>query len=501
MEKAESRYFRLLSRLQQGKKSYEYLYDEVIKAKDIGDYDETQIRKKLDKEGKVPARNFSATKNYLFDTLLRSMRLLNENTNVDGRIIKWQQEAQLLYNRGIWSKSLERLNEAKKLAEKYQRFTLLLDILNLEINLTFMYPPQGDSLEERMARLSEEKEAAIEGLAKENEYTKARNQLFVLYLSRSVSLREQDIKLLGELKETPALKAPGRFLSFQSELLYHQSWGLIHRLQGVNLQPMRSHFKKMLDVWEKYPHFLKESPRQYKLAIFNYLSACHNAKDYSEFEGFLEKALDVESMSIIERVSDFHDYYHYKLLFLLNTGKYEAAWQLASELEEKIADYNRRRYPLRKNKLLALYHNIAMLLFVTEQYSEAAKWSKKIRKELRDATIRIDIQYFSRVLQLIIMFEREEDDKLDSRTPYLMKLLKADEMLLEFDETVLRYIRKLSRSRIPYKDREIYGAFLEDIEALESKLKMTCGQKEVKLWVRSKLTGRAMADLLREETA
>ena len=104
------------------------------------------------------------------------------------------------------------------------------------------------------------------------------------------------------------------------------------------------------------------------------------------------------------------------------------------------------------------------------------------------------------MLNLIILFEKGEDDKLDSRGPYLMRLLKGDELLLEFDEIVIRYIRKLSQSRIPYKDREIFEAFLKDIETLEAKLKMACGQREVKLWVQSKLSGRPMATLLREKS-
>ncbi|MCB0562535.1 MAG: hypothetical protein KDD09_26465, partial [Phaeodactylibacter sp.] len=70
----------------------------------------------------------------------------------------------------------------------------------------------------------------------------------------------------------------------------------------------------------------------------------------------------------------------------------------------------------------------------------------------------------------------------------------------DYDETVLRYIGKLSKCHLPKEEREIFKTFLRDIEALEKKLRVACGQKEVKRWVRSKLSGRPMADLLREES-
>ena len=367
MDKAEARHFRMVSRLQQGGKQYEYLYDEISRIKHGKGYNEAEVREKLDKEGKIPAGNFAVTKNYLFDALLKSLLAVNEKASVDRQIWKLYQEAQLLFERGIWDKSLSRLHKAKGLAAKYQRFTFLIDILALESKHALLPQTPAESFSSLIARLDREMKEAIESLAQENEYTRIRNQAFAFFRTGNVSLGEKDIELLKELKQTAALQTPGRFLSFHSEALYHQIWFLIHRLEGVNKQAVRHSARMMVEVWESHPLFQEEYPRLYKVALFTYLSACHRKGDYTEFEEMLEKTDSIESRTIIERTSDFHDYYHYQLLFLLNTGRYEAAHQLARSLEKKLAEYTRLRYPLRKNKLITLYHNIAILLFVTEQ--------------------------------------------------------------------------------------------------------------------------------------
>ncbi|MCO6491264.1 MAG: hypothetical protein J5I98_22800 [Phaeodactylibacter sp.] len=503
MDKSEARHFRLAARIHNGKKNggkkkYEYLYDEIKSVELAEDYSEDAIRKKLDKEDKVPKGSFAVTKNYLTDNLLRALRYLNESGSVEGKIRVLLDEAQLLFGRGILYKSAKQLARAKKLARKYQCFPLLAEILRLEVKQQVSTMSRLEKPFQSISRLYEEQDAAVKSLAQETEYNRLMNQAFVLYHTRNTLLGEEGIRLLETLRQDPALKKPERFLSFRSELLYHHAWGLIHTVENINPKLIFFHYRKTLEVWDKHPIFKEEYTRSYKLYLFNFLSTCHSQKDYSSFEAILGKTQEMESRTIFDRSRDFFNTCQYKLLFLTNAGKAEAAQNLAREVEEKILLYGKLRYPLPKEKLLSLYYNISVMLFVTGHYQSALHWTDKIRKELRKTAARLDLKYFTRILQLLILFESGQDDQLDYKEPYVKRLLKGQDMYSGFDAMVLKYLRKLCKYRYTRDEKELFRALLQEIEDSEAQYRKIRGREEVKLWAQSHLEGKKMIDLIRE---
>ena len=499
LDKAEARYFRLFAQLQSGKKKYEYLYDEVSKVKRLEKYDESLVRERLDSQHKIPAGSFAVTKKYLFDTLLKSLRLLHEDKSIENRIRRLYDDASLLFNRGITDKSLEYTREAKKLAEKYERFAILTDLINLELQHEFLSLKPAHSPFAQFEALYRQKEIALEKLAQEIEAHKLRDQAYVLYRTRNTQQGKAHEQHIQELKNKAFLQQPGKFRSFRSELYYHHAWALIYTVENTNLDLVFYHSQKTLEVWDKYPLFQEEYPRLYKVNLFAYLGTCHLYQRYTGFEATLKAARNLKSRTVLERASDFLDISNYQLLFLLNTNRHEEALKLARKLEEKIADYNRRKYPIRKEKLITLYYNISILLFVTEKYDEALNWIHKNRKVVRKTMTRLDIQYFTRILQLLIFFEKGENDQLDYKEPYVKKLLKNDDMLSAFDETVLSHLRKLNKSVNTGEEREIYQGLLSDIGSSEEKFKKVRGREEVKIWAKSRLGDRKMAEILWEE--
>ena len=499
MEKAEARHFRLFSQFQAGQKKYEYLYDAVKKVKRGEKYDEALIKKRLDQQGKVPAGSFAVTKKYLFDLLVKSLRLLQEDKTVEKSIRKQYEEASLLMTRGIIDKSLEYIREGKKKAEQYECFTILIDFLSLEIKHLLLNLKNTNAPYNRMAALYQEKEVAMQKLAQESEAHKLRDLAYLLYRTGNTQLGEPQIQRLLRLKNQEFLQNPGKFTSFRSELYFHHCWGFIHTVENINPTLIFYHYRKTIEVWDNYPLFKKEYTQLYKSNLFGYLGTCHSYKDYSDYEEVLNKASSLKSQNILDTIDDFHNIYHYRLLLLMNTGRYKEALALAKELEVKIEDFTRRKYPLTKHRLLTLYYNISILLFVIEQYDEALKWAMRIRKEFSRSNVRTDIQYFVYILRLLIQFEKGQADQLDYKEPYVKKLLKKNDMLSQFDEVILNTIRKLNKSRTEKEEQGLYKELLKNIEISEREFKKIRGREEVKLWARSKLSNIPMTELLREE--
>lgn len=500
MDKAESRFFRLFARLQNGKKKYEHLYEAVSKAKNPDKYDEALIREQLDREGKLPARSFAVTKIYLFDNLLKALRILEEDKTVENRVWKLYHEASVLFSRGLMSKSLSYIREAKQLAEKHECFSVLADLLSLETYHNFFHLKTSGAPLAEFEALYREKKTVLEKMALDTEANWLRDQAYILYRTWNTQPGESREARIQELRNHPFFKEPGQFRTFRSELFYHHAWALIYYVENKNKSLALYHSNKTLEIWNKYPAFKKEYPRLYKVNLFANLGTRHSYNNYLGFEDILDEARNLESRTIFERTSDFQDTSHYHLLFLINTCRFEEAKQLVADLEEKIKDYFRRKYPLRKDKMITLYHNIAVLFFLAEEYDETLRWAQKLRKIAgKKSMTRLDIQYFAFILKLLVHFEKGESDKLDHIEPYVKKKLKTNEMLSEFDASVLSHIRKLNKSYIAEEDRKIYEGLLAEIEASEKKHTKIRGRAEIKLWVESKLQRKKIADLLREQ--
>lgn len=500
LDKAESRFFRLFAQLQKGRKQYEHLYEAVSKVKNLDKYDESLIREQLDREGKLPARSFAVTKMYLFDNILKALRLLEEDKTVENRVRKLYHEASVLLSRGLINKSFSCVREAKQLAEKYECFSVLADLLSLEIYHNFVYlKPSGDPLAELEA-LYREKQTVLEKMALDAEANWLRDQAYILYRTWNTQPGESREARIRELRNHPFLKEPGKPRTFRSELFFHHAWALIYYIENKNKRLALYHSDRTLEIWDKYPAFKKEYPRLYKVNLFANLGTRHSFNNYLGFEDTLNEARKLESRTISEKTSDFQDTAHYHLLFLINACRFEEARQLVAELEEKIKGYSRRKYPLRKDKMITLYHNTAVLFFLAEEYDETLRWAQKLRKiSGKKSMARLDIQYFAYILKLLVHFEKGEADKLDHIEPYVKKKLKTNDMLSGFDASVLSHIRKLNKSYIAEEDRKIYEGLLAEIKSSEQKHTKIRGRAEIKLWVESKLQRKKIADLLREQ--
>src|ERR1043165_4405581 len=108
-------------------------------------YDEAAVKKALKKE--KLANQFSVAKNYLYNSILKSLLNYHEDNSVEVTLRNHICEVDLLAARGLIGQAIKLAEKANQLAEKYERFEVMLQLNILQRHLYLKLSPTDDKLE------------------------------------------------------------------------------------------------------------------------------------------------------------------------------------------------------------------------------------------------------------------------------------------------------------------------------------------------------------------
>ena len=125
----EKRYFKLFAARHTigNKNEYLKMFEAIDK---MEAYDETALRKTF---RRLKAKNsFSIAKNRLYETILRSLDAFHSESSVDVQLRSQLHYAEILYKKSLYDECHKMLLKSKKLAVRYEKHSILLDIYKWE---------------------------------------------------------------------------------------------------------------------------------------------------------------------------------------------------------------------------------------------------------------------------------------------------------------------------------------------------------------------------------
>lgn len=157
LNKSEKRYFKLMASLHAGDKVYLKLFDDVEKMREPK-YESVHA-KHVDHDN--PGQGLTLKKRYLSEQIMRSLRMFNEDRSINMKIQTLLNDIEILYNKRLGEYCLRTIEKAKQLAENFEKFGLLVQVLDWERKLKFILdePPRT---EEQIS--TDEKNALIKKL-------------------------------------------------------------------------------------------------------------------------------------------------------------------------------------------------------------------------------------------------------------------------------------------------------------------------------------------------
>ena len=354
LSKAEKRYIRLYTNLQNGDKHYMVLYDLACEG-----FSAEQIYEKFC--GKVNEKSFEIAAKHLYRVLLDCLVQLREKQDIQTTIFNYITKAGILFERELFDNALAELEKAKKLAVTYENDPLLLLIYRTELKYLSTLGFEGISEKELVS-----KQMQINDVMKYARNTNLHLQLYdilkyrITYKGYARSNKQKENLndlVLSELN----LIANHSYQGFEAHKL-HLLFQATYYLNAGNYKSAIRFYQELIALFEANRHLILNPPIYYLSAIEGVLNSLHVAGLYREMPFFLSKLKEISTgnypTEFLMEVQGRH--YLYELSGLLNTGQFDAAVHLTETYTDFFAKKATMTRPETQLKL-SLYSSILYL--------------------------------------------------------------------------------------------------------------------------------------------
>lgn len=394
LSQTEKRYFKRFSTLHSSRSKNNYL--ELFEAMDrLDQYDEGKIRRRL--SNKKFASNLAVGKNYLYNLVLRSLRLYHAEQRALFQVLDLIQDIHLLIDKNLPQQAVKRIQKARRMAEQYHLELPMLEILRLE-RMMIRWSQKKKS-QETLETNQEETARYLRQVNLQFDILKLYDDIFLILRNRPQF--EHPEERIHELIRAFSERVSIADFSFETRMIYHLIWSNYYQLLTGEMKEARHHLGVLIDLFEAESHLIREYPVRYINLLSNYLTTHMADGNYEAFPVVIEKLEDLPSDREYLRIKLFQKISHFQLIYHLRTGRCEAALELIPGIERGLEKY---REGISLDQQLNFYQNMAQVYFFNHQYEKALTWLDRVLHEEKHE-IRQDIQLNCRLLQLLSHYE------------------------------------------------------------------------------------------------
>jgi len=491
LTQSEKRFFKVYASLHHVKgddNKYFKLFNAIDKQKS---YDEELIRKQFVNEKFL--KQLFVVKNYLYHTILKSLRVYNSEKSKQSELIDLLKDIQTLYDKSLYKQCRKILDKAKKIAYEYEMQSQILAVLDWEKTLarTNSY---ADIDEKEMVEIYNEHSETTKKLVNINDYWKLTMKSFLLIKKHGDLRNKSDLIKFNEIIKHPLLQSEQKAKTFLSKTFYLNIRGL-YDITNKDYKSLLIHCLKLVKISEENPLLRKED--NYIAALHNLLIVQIELKKYEDAFITFKKLRGIQTKSVASQTRIFVTTYDMELNLYLKTGEFEKGISLIAEIEEGLKRYKGR---INRESEIMFAYNTAYVLFGNGNYEKALNHINEIIND-KELTIREDIQCFARILNLLVHYELGNYDLIDYIMKSTLRYLSNKNKLNKFELITLNYIRKLINADIDDDKMYIYNEWKKELNAISDDI------LEIKAfeyfdflsWLESKQGKKSFAQVVKEK--
>jgi hypothetical protein len=397
-------------------------------------------------------RNIEVKKHYLFDAILKAMRHYRDKKN---GLINSLLEIDILTEKGLFKIAYQRLIAAKKKTIACDQFSVTLQLLERELQLSRNIPS---------IRIKTCLNLQRDCLAKNQnllDYTELFNDLRHLIQENSFVRNTKQLLKYERIKRNRLFTDEEKATSLSAKLYFYEIRYLYYASVGESKSSSVA-AKKMHALLVKHPKNLSTFGLFYLRSVAARLSTLvlcgFEKKEFTYLIKELKRIL-IGNTNVEHRKIAQSYLYQFQLIFFMKANEFSKALTLIAPIirflkeNEVLSSGNAVKY---------LRFDIAKTFFVTGNYKEAMQWFHKITITGKKHGGN-DIYAFSRILTLLSLILSNETENIPYEAGKLKKELSKLEALHEF-ETFL--ISRISRKFIHWHglDRKQKAGLLEDFK-------------------------------------
>lgn len=487
----EKRYFRLFIRGKPGQNTkYVQLFEAMAS---VDSFDEESLKTKIYKNQPLESQKFSELKAYLYDLLLKSLQAFDEQQSVEYRLNHLVQSVTVLYKRGLYDDCRELLHKAGKIARHYEAFAHQLEVLRWEKHLAYTQM-DADFLHKKLEQLLYEEARTLDQLQNTSDYRKAFFSVYATIRREAQHRGEERMAHLHQLVNQDILSDPDRATSHRARVFYYRALNLYH-YAALDYEQFYDSGKKLIDLLESRPHFLRENLADYVAALSNFILSCGLLRRYDEVRASLDKLRALTPLTEDDRLKIHRQYFSNKFVLCIFTGEFGEAREEMARCQAEAA-----RFSLHDYETASFYFQYCCICFGCGDYDEALNYLNHWLNQPRSVG-REDLQSLARILSLILHFEMGNTVLLESLLRSATRFLRKKNRLFELERRFIHTILELLRSPDSGEQRTALSRMRADLASLAASadVKAVLQTFDLDAWLESKLTESSFARAVQEK--
>ncbi|NCI51865.1 hypothetical protein GWC95_18215 [Sediminibacterium roseum] len=493
LERSEKRNFKLYMTRNSGSGDLKVvqLFDGLDKMKE---YDEEQL---LVKNPSIQKQQLSNLKAHLYREILASLRLLNQEENIDLFLTEQLDFARLLYNKGLYHQSLKILDRVKDMARANNQVTYILQVLFLEKKIEALHITR--SMQDRADRLGNEADEINARLALIGSLSNLSLQLYSWYIKNGHARNAGDIATVDAFLHTDAIQQAQECKGFYERLYLYQCY-CWHAFITQNFLLYYRYCQKWVDLFDAEPKMIEIETAHYIKGLHNLMSAHFDLRNYQKFNDTIHRLEQfIETPVIQQNRNNLIQTFIYLNIARLNKhfmeGTFSEGLELVPYIEDKLNEYE---IYMDRHRILVFYYKIASLYFGSGDYDKSIDYLNKIINWKMD--LRTDLQCYARLLHLIAHYELGNFDLLEYLLKSVYRFMYKMQNLSTVEEKIFTFLRN-SFSLSPKQLKPQFEKLLEELKPLEKSRNESRAfmYLDIISWLESKINNQHVQDVIRKK--
>ena len=496
MSKSEKRYFKLMSSRHTigDENNYVRIFDHLDKQ---DSYDEDVLFKKFD--GEAFLNRFSITKKRLYDHVLSALDSFHSSSSIEAQIHKMLHSADILFERSLYDQSRRILRSAEKLALKYEKPALLIEISNKQKRILETAGYQNVS-EADLIEMAKGTDQQIKYMAEYNKIWSVKSLLFTQLAKKGVARCEEESKAYAVICAPLLNNYNPKNITAEGSYLYSHTLSAYY-YAIADMETSLDYLKKNLELFTQSPKELDIEPNKQISVLTNAIYISDKIGEYRTAIVYLNRlkslANEVDPNEDLE-IKLFSSISSIELSMNLRKGAFVEAAKIAVEIENKLLGFGDK---ITSTRRAFLEFKIAVAYIGVGEFNIALKWVNKILNDSElDKTE--DIIGFTQLLDLLVHVELDHDKLLPYSLKSTQRFFKTRNRMYSFEKIFLQFIGRLVKCKdqfdIEKHWEELYNelATITNDDIFES---VALDYFDFQSWAESKLKGKAFNIVVREK--
>lgn len=459
----------------------------AVKRGHLAMFEAFQVRRKDPNKGLKQAlkaypvgRNLYVEKLRLYDLLISYVKELNLSRNKVSPQRKRLEEAEVLFDMGLWNEAAEATLKGIAKAEELEDLhmeVLLRDLLR-KIYKNMVQRDMVDAATQNEYSLV----MASKKLATLMRYSQLNDRMFAYTRNYRGSDSDAIKRGMDELMASAEMKDINKADSLPSQIRYYTVLSQYHRQQNNENQAIEAEYR-LLALWEQIPERIATDPAEYRAVINNLMGALSTLGRFDEAEVLLRKLEAIPVSGGKSELLQFNAIELQHILFYLNQGKIAKAAEREPQILEGLKRFQKR---MPNSVHLSLLYNLGVTHLLLDNSGKAIQYFDRIRN-LGRLPQRQDLQGVARLLRLLLMTEKRTELNFEHYLRNSQRFFGSKDRGYNLEEKVHDWLQRYEKAKVD-EEKPMLREFVEMMEPMVQN--RVTGSEEMLLWATARLTGK-----------